>query len=79
MNKNNLSSLRPNNILWTSGLTSGVKSESMLSIFTAKFHKLDLKLNFLLHINHNCVKRIPIVIISMMIHTDSFSCLHEDI
>lgn len=50
MNKNKPSSLGPNNILWTFGLTNGVKSECMLSIFMAKFHKLDLKLNFLLHI-----------------------------
>lgn len=50
VNKNKLFSLGLNNILRTFGPTSGVKSECMLSIFMAKFHKLDLKLNFLLHI-----------------------------
>lgn len=62
MNKKNLSSLGPNNILWTLYLGCGAKSESMLSMFIVQFHKLDLKLNFLLYINHDHMK-LSIVII----------------
>ena len=72
-----LSSLGPTNIMWALHLDNKAKLGCMLLIFIAKFHIIDLKLNFL-YVNHDYMKIISTVMVSAWLTKLSPSWLQKD-
>lgn len=72
-----LTSLGPNNIMWTLALDNKAKLECMLLIFVAKFHIIDLKLNFL-YVNHDYMKIMSTVMESAWLMKLNPSWLQKD-
>lgn len=63
--------------MWALDLNDKAKLECMLFIFIAKFHMIDLKVNFL-YVNHDYMRIIPIVIVSAMTYEGKSLILPED-
>ena len=63
--------------MWALGLNDKAKLECMLFIFIAKFHMIDLKLNFL-YVNHDYMRIISIAIVSAVTYEDKSLILPED-
>lgn len=72
-----LTSLGPNNIMWALDLDNKAKLECMLLIFVAKFHIIDLKLNFL-YVNHDYMKIMSTVMVSAWLMKLNPSWLQKD-